>query len=307
MIKKAVITGATGAVGMALIEELSSNGVEVLVLCREGSARSANIKEGALVRKANCSLDMLEKFDANGEKFDAFFHLAWEGTTGAARNDMYLQNANVKHTLDAVELAARLGCSVFLGAGSQAEYGRVDGEQLNAATPANPENGYGIAKLCAGQMSRIACAQHGIRHIWVRILSAYGPFDGQGSLISVAINKLLAGEQTEFTRGEQMWDYMYSSDTAKAMSALAQKGKDGGVYCLGSGRVRPLSEYIEAIRDIIAPGAELGLGRIPYADKQVMYLCADISDLIRDTGFVPETEFEDGIVRTIEWYKERKI
>ena len=86
---------------------------------------------------------------------------------------------------------------------------------------------------------------------------------------------------------------------------LALKGKDGGVYCLGSGEPRKLAEYIEKIRDKIAPDATLGLGDIPYAEGQVMYLCADISELQEDTGYTPSTSFEDGIAKTIAWYKER--
>ncbi len=301
--KKAVITGATGAVGMALISELTSRGIEVLVLCRKDSQRSANIKEGPLVRKAECSLAQMADFNTD-ETFDMFFHLAWDGTTGASRNDMYLQNLNVKYTIDAVNLAERLGCKVFMGTGSQAEYG-VTQQKLNSQTPAFPQNGYGIAKLCAGQMSRIVCRENGIRHIWVRILSVYGPFDGARSLVSMAIDKISRGERASFTKGEQLWDYMYSGDTAKAMTELALKGKDGGIYCLGSGKTRPLCEYISIIRDNIDPDAELGLGDIPYGDGQVMYLCADTADLERDTGFVPQTEFEAGIKKTIEWYNER--
>lgn len=91
---------------------------------------------------------------------DAFFHLAWTGTVGAARNDMFQQNKNVEYALEAVELAASLGCKIFVGAGSQAEYGRVEGK-LCADTPVFPENGYGIAKLCAGQMTRIAWCPKG--------------------------------------------------------------------------------------------------------------------------------------------------
>ena len=302
---KAVITGATGAVGMALISELTSRGIQTLVLCRASSKRSANIVENDLIRKIDCPLDKMSELDLGDEKFDMFFHLAWEGTTGASRNDMQLQNRNVKHTLDALELASRLGCSVFMGTGSQAEYGRVEGA-LSSGTPAFPENGYGIAKLCAGQMSRVACRAKGMRHVWVRILSVYGPFDGEQSLISTAISKISRGEPTAFTAGEQMWDYMYSGDAAKAMVELALKGRDGGVYCLGSGKVRPLREYIEVIRDIIAPDAELGLGKIPYADGQVMHLQADVSELERDTGYVPSTRFEDGIENTIRWYEQRK-
>ena len=52
--------------------------------------------------------------------------------------------------------------------------------------------------------------------------------------------------------------------------------------------------------------AVLGIGQKEYAEKQVMYLCADISDLKRDTGFEPVYSFEQGIKETINWYKEFK-
>ncbi len=302
--KKAVLTGATGAVGMALISELIKRGTEVLVLCRASSPRSANIPNHTLVRMLDCPLDKMAELDMGGERFDAFFHLAWDGTTGASRDDMYLQSTNVKYTLDAVSLAERLGCSVFMGAGSQAEYGIAEGD-LNSHTPTFPLNGYGMAKLCAGQMSRVACRQKGIRHIWIRILSIYGPFDGMRSLVSMAIDKISRGERASFTKGEQLWDYMYSGDAAIAMAELAERGRDGGIYCLGSGSVRPLHEYVEIIHDSINKDAELGLGDIPYAAGQVMYLKADISELVRDTGYTPSTKFEDGIKKTISWYNER--
>ena len=55
------------------------------------------------------------------------------------------------------------------------------------------------------------------------------------------------------------------------------------------------------MRDEIQPGLLLKLGAKPYAPKQVMYLCADISELRKDTGFEPQYSFEEGIRRTIEW------
>lgn len=54
------------------------------------------------------------------------FHFGWMGTTGAARNDMDLQCRNIAYTIDAVRLAQRFGCKTFIGAGSQAEYGRTE-------------------------------------------------------------------------------------------------------------------------------------------------------------------------------------
>ena len=74
----------------------------------------------------------------------------------------------------------------------------------------------------------------------------------------------------------------------------------------GSGRARQLREYIEIMRDKIAPHSALGLGDIPYAEGQVMYLCAETAELCGDTGYVPDTPFEEGIDKTIEWYKQER-
>ncbi|MBO5883014.1 MAG: NAD(P)-dependent oxidoreductase [Clostridia bacterium] len=303
---KAVITGATGAIGRALIDEMIERGFEILVLCRAASPRSATLPKSPLVKIIDCPLSVMESYvPRENEKYDVFFHFAWEGTTGGSRNDMYLQNQNVKYTLDAVALAKRFGCHTFIGAGSQAEYGRVEGK-LNGETPTFPENGYGMAKLCASEMSRVMCEKEGMRHIWTRILSVYGPHEGEYSMVGATIRRLMAGERPSFTPAEQIWDYMYSGDIAKAMVALAESGKHGRIYCLGSGQPRKLSEYIEMIRDAVDPKAELGIGDVPYAPKQVMYLCADISALKEDTGYVPSTPFEEGIAKTVEWFKNSK-
>ncbi len=302
---KAVVTGATGAVGMALISALTDKGYEVLALVRPGSQRNTRLKSIKGVVTAECGLSELKCFECF-ERYDVFFHLGWMGTTGQARNDMYLQNKNVEYTLDAVELAHKLGCSVFVGAGSQAEYGRVSGK-LTPTTPTAPENGYGIAKLTAGRMSGIVCAKYGIRHGWARILSVYGEYDGENSMVMSTIGKILNGVVPEFTPAEQIWDYMYSADAAEALVAISERGKDGAVYCLGSGEPKPLCDYIKMIRDAVDEKAELGIGKLPYAENQVMYLCADITALTEDTGFVPRYSFCDGIKRTAEWVKENSL
>lgn len=293
--KRAIITGATGAVGTALVKELVANGVEVLVFCREGSKRNVQIPEHELVTRKYCALNELAAVQNDtGKDYDVFYHFAWEGTTGAARNDMYLQNQNIRYALDAVAAAKRFGCHTFIGAGSQAEYGRVEG-LLKPDTPAFPEMGYGIGKLCAGQMTREYAHQLGMKHIWTRILSVYGPNDGAQSMVMSTINKLKNGEVPEFTKGEQLWDYLYSEDAAIAFHLLGEKGHDGKVYVLGSGHAEPLAGYIEKIRKVVAPEAEIKLGAIPYSEKQVMHLQADISALTKDAGFKPKKDFTDGI------------
>lgn len=307
-IKKAVITGATGAIGMALIETLIENEVEVLAIVRPDSKRIDQLPENRYLTVTKCGLKKLadmqyEHYGDSHLKYDAFFHFAWEGTIGDGRDDMYLQNQNVKYTLDAVHLAHRMGCKVFVGAGSQAEYGRVE-EKISDVTPVNPENGYGMAKLCAGQMSRLECKKLEMKHIWPRILSVYGPYDGQNTMIISSIYKLLQKESPLFSPGEQLWDYIYSKDAARAIYLAARYGEDGGVYPIGSGQTRPLFEFIKEMVAAVDNGTSADIGALPYRDKQVMYLCADIDKLSKDTGFVPEVSFAEGIRHTIDWCKE---
>lgn len=301
--KRVIITGPTGSIGIALIQKLISENVEVTAVCRAGSKRISRIPVNSLVKIVECSLDELDRLPKIlDETYDVFYHFGWDGTFGNSRNNMHGQNLNVKYALDAVEAAEKLGCHTFVGAGSQAEYGRVEGK-LSASTPTNPENGYGIAKLCAGQMTRILCEQKNIKHIWTRILSVYGPFDGEATMVMSTIGKILSHEKPSFTKGEQEWDYLYAEDAGLAMYLLGEKGVHGRIYCVGGGSVRPLYEYIKIIRDSIDKDAELGLGDVPYSEKQVMYLCADISDLKQDTGFEPQYTFEEGIKKTVEWYR----
>ena len=125
-------------------------------------------------------------------------------------------------------------------------------------------------------------------------------------MIMSSIKKFLEGEIPSFTKGEQLWDYLYAKDAGRALRLLGEKGKAGSIYCLGSGQKRPLREYMELLRNIVAPEAELGLGELPYSPNQVMELWADISELTRDTGFAPEYSFEEGIRETFRWVLENR-
>ena len=307
---RVVITGPTGAIGHALTEQCIRSGDEVLAIVRKGSPRIRTIPQDSKVTVLELGLDDYDEYVRSARApeipYDVFYHFAWEGTTGSSRNDTDLQSRNIEHALSAVRLAAFLGCKTFIGAGSQAEYGRVEGS-LKADTPAFPENGYGIAKLCSGQLTRILCGQLGIKHIWTRILSVYGPYDGEGSMIISSLRKMINGEESRFTKGEQEWDYLYSEDAARAMHLLAQKGIGNKVYVIGSGKTRKLMDYISVMEQKASPSVHPVLGAVPYADKQVMHLCADISELTEDTGFMPAVDFEEGIEKTIRYVRDTNL
>lgn len=295
--KKVIITGPTGTIGIALIKQCIVHNIEVLAIVRENSTNIKYIPNSPLVKIIECNIDKYNTLNLN-ENYDVFIHFAWDGTMGKDRDNLYHQLDNVKYTLDAVHIAKRSGCSLFIGAGSQAEYGRSN-SPLSSNTFTQPETGYGIAKLAAGHMSRNLCEMLNLRHLWVRILSIYGPYDDPKTLIMSLIENIHKNTEMNLSSGEQIWDYLYSKDAANAFYLLSTSNLNNKTYCLGSGVGKPLKEYINTIRDLINPNYKLKLGTIPFSSRQLTYLCADISDLTKDTGFTPQTSFKDGILELL--------
>ena len=301
--KIAVITGPTGAVGAALIRRLIKEEYRIYAVVRPGSRRLDSLPADPQVSVVPCGADETVRLpELIPGPCDVFFHFAWMGTTGQDRNDRELQNKNIRNSSLALEAAHALSCGTFLFSGSQAEYGRSDAP-LRPDTPCQPENEYGRAKKEAGELLRVQAKELNIRMIHVRILSIYGPYDGERSMISSVIRQCLSGISPETTEGRQIWDYLYSEDAAEALYLLSQYGRDGGIYPLGSGKGRPLREYLEILRDEAAPGLPIRFGAVPYGEKQVMFLQSDNTAVRKDTGFVPATDFRTGIRKTIDYIR----
>lgn len=296
-----IVTGGTGVTGNALVKFLLQQNIEVNALVRPNSFRRHFLPEAnPLLRIVECGMEDYGKIGEaiSDRAYDAFFHLSWDGSTGKQkvgnRNNFKLQNQNVTYALDAVELCHQLKCPTFIMTGSQAEYGRKE-IPIREDMTKNPENGYGMAKLCAEGMTRLLCKEYGIRHIWPILFSVYGPCDATESLIDTSVRGLLKGTTIPYTKGEQEWDYLYSYDAARALVLLAEYGKDGEVYHVANGSTHPLSEYIETLYRVVAPEKIPRLGELAYSENQVMFLGADITKLKEVTGFEPQFTFEKGI------------
>jgi len=295
--KKIVISGATGSIGVSLIQQAIKRNINVLCLVRNDTKRMENIPTSNLVKITFCSADEYQRLN-DSDIYDSFYHLAWEGTFGTERENVELQQRNIKNTLDAVYLAKRLGCKKFIGVGSQSEYG-VQSVPLNSKTPISPQSAYGIAKYSAGMLSKILCTQLDLEFNWVRVLSVYGLMDAPNSLIKYTINELLENRSPEFTKSEQIWDYLYCDDAADALLAIGIKGINGKTYTLGSGQGKKLFDFIKIIKACIPTNINLNFGKRDYYLNQPMFLVADITELINDTGWNPSTSFEEGINKII--------
>jgi len=299
--KQIAITGATGFIGAAIVRELLSSGDSVIALLRPNSdvSRLDDIKEDIQFE----SYDLLKE-DALKSKFsaDVFIHCAWRGVAGEDRNEEFQIKENVPSVIKSVELASKLGCTQWIGLGSQAEYGNLN-NKIDESSPTMPTTAYGKAKLAGGVAALGLCEVYGMAGSWLRIFSTYGPGDAPHWFIPHIIGELLAGRSPKLTKCEQLWDYLYVDDAARAVAAVARQTDAKGFFNLGSGSPHPLKTYVEAIRTLLKSNLIPDYGAVPYRPDQVMHLEANIDRLVGLTGWTPLVNFSEGLANMIEHAK----
>ena len=269
---RALVTGASGFLGRHLVRHLIASGDEVVTLSRPWPAATA----------------------LGGGRFDALFHLAWAGVHGAERRDPEQVTENLRHAAGVVELARAAGCAVLVGVGSQAEYGPRAG-LIDEETPCVPQTPYGAAKLAAGALISALHERCGIRGVWLRLFSAYGPGDRDGYLIPYLIRELGEGRTPRLSAGEQPHDTLFCDDVAAALRAAAVSPSCSGTYVLASGVRTTVREIAETVRDMLAPGVAIDFGA-PAGHPGWWGTSARLQ---RDAVWVPSTSLREGLRQTI--------
>ncbi|WP_022854811.1 NAD-dependent epimerase/dehydratase family protein [Thermodesulfobacterium thermophilum] len=303
---RAFVTGATGFIGSHLVKRLAKEGWEVAVLIRHDS-NLWRIKD--VVSKMKLiygDFKEIEKVELEIQGFNpsVAFHLGWSGVKNRDFNSPE-QIQNLMGTLTLLKVLKNSNCQVFVGLGSQAEYG-VYNEPIDEEFCPKPVTLYGLTKLCTGMLAQRLCELYGMRFVWLRLFGVYGPADNPSSLISYVILSLLNREKPALTKGEQKWDYLYVEDVVEAIYRVAVSEKVQGVFNLGSGKVHQIKSIVEQIRDLIDPSMGLGLGEISYDFNQTMYLQAKVDKLKKEINWYPKISLEEGLKRTVDWYKEHK-
>jgi nucleoside-diphosphate-sugar epimerase len=295
------VTGASGFLGSYLVADLLEQGHDVAVLLRSTTSNWRLRGLSPRLQVVNGSLEELDKLRDGLLTFgpEAAVHLAWRGVAGAERNDPVQAN-NVSDTVKLAELLADAGIKVFVGAGSQAEYGPYD-RAIREDDATRPTTLYGMSKLAAGSMALLLCEQRGIRSAWIRIFSTYGPKDADYWLIPSTIRKLRARQHVALTACEQRWGFLHVRDAATAFRTVILSPDAAGVYNLGSPDAPALRDTMMHLRDLVDPDAVLGFGDLPYRPDQVMVLAADVSRMCA-LGWKPQVPLNDGLRETVEWY-----
>ncbi len=305
--RKVIITGANGFIGSALVEYMSTKNLTIYAIIKDEKEKIDGIQNLPGVKIVYCAMEEIEELPRRipDRDIDLCIHLAWAGSFGEPRADYSLQLKNVEFSLRIVDVIAGMKVRRFLGAGTLAEKDVLSYHLADGAAP-NPVSFYGCAKVAAHLMTKTECVKRGVEHIWCYLSNTYGPGNTTNNFVNMAAIRMLRGESVDFTSGEQSYDFVYVTDTVRAIYAAAAHGKNGTAYYLGSGKVLKLKDYIKMIRDAVDEGIELHFGAVPFKGNPLPAEAFDSSKLREDTGFAAEIPFEAGIRRTVEWLKDRK-
>ena len=301
--KKAIVTGANGFVGSAVCKELTETGVEVIAVVRNQESDISRIEKlrGIKIIYSDIS-DFVNLADIISDRdIDVFYHFAWTGSSGPLRGDHDVQLNNVRYTCDSIKACSALNCHKFVFASSIMEY------EVSALMETENKPGintlYCSAKVAADYMAKALANANSISYIRAVISNIYGPGETSPRLINTSLRKMLNGEHCSFSAGEQMYDFIYITDAAKAFASIGNKGKSNKSYYIGSLEPQPLKFFLMEMRDCVDSNIEIGLGELPFSGVSLTYNEFDIEAVKNDTGFVPETSFSEGINMTLKWLK----
>jgi len=304
---KIIITGATGFIGCALCEEFLRHGDDVVAVVRPGTAKKEKLlrlKENkpentGSLQIAELELENLEQLATGYQvQADVFYHLAWNGSSGADRENFEIQLSNVHYTGAAIRAAKLCGCQAFIGAGSQAEYGVIRETAKEGKTLPDPFMMYGAAKLAACSMGKLLAKQQGIRFLWPRIYSVYGVGENPGTLINYVMESLLQGQVPELSPCENMWNFLYITDCCKLLRMLGSVSEEG-IYHIASKDTRLLKEFVCELRDTVAPGTELGFGKKTANPDRTFWLEPEVNRLTLNRY----VEFREGILKKMKSFE----
>jgi len=309
-LKKALVTGAAGFIGSHLVERLIGEGWRVTGMDNFHPYYDRRLKEDNLrgfLHHENFEFiegSILSEDDLGRcGQVDSVFHLA--GIAGV-RNSMECPDeyyrTNIRGTASLLGRFSDVDDLVF--ASSSAVYGDLKDEELPVGEthPLNPISPYGDSKRQAEGLCLDYAGESRVRTSILRFHTVYGPRQRPDEAIMKFIGLAAAGRPVPvYGDGGKMRDYTFVSDIVDGM-VLAQK-RGSGVYNLGSGNPVSINEMVSVLEEGI--GKKIARDHVEPPEGDVEKTHADISKARRELGFSPRTDLRSGIIRSIEWYREK--
>lgn len=296
--KTILVTGATSFIGRHLVERLLNDGYQVYASTRSISLNKCDFPINKNLIVIELDMNDLTCVQFENLEIDACFHLAWSGTRGTERNNTCVQSKNYKQSMQLLKILNNVGCKTVIGAGSQAEYGICE-TIITEENECSPNSAYGKYKLLTYTHGNDFAEEVGMRFIWPRFFSLYGPDDNPNTLIISLVDKLLRNNDIDLTNCEQLWNFLYIDDAIDGLIKLLESDTISGVFNFAGNETKTLRLFIEEVAEMIESKSALNFGAIPYAPTGVVGFSPSVTKLMNDANWAPKTTFKNGIMSVI--------
>src|ERR671912_294932 len=303
-----LVTGGAGFIGSHLSEELVRRGHTVRVADSLITGKRSNLDHLPEVDFRHGDLADLEFANSVVKGCDYVLHQAAIPSVPRSVKDPITSNrANVDATVNILVAARDAGVRRLVFAGSSSAYGDTPTLPKHEDMPTNPLSPYALQKVVGEQYLQMFTRLYGLETVSIRYFNVFGPRQDPTSpysgVISVFATALIENRPPMiYGDGEQTRDFTYVANVVDGvLRACEAPGASGEVINVATGGRISLNQLFEEMRQLV--GADV---KPAYAEPRagdVRDSQADISKASRILGYQPTVSFEDGLKKTVDWYR----
>jgi UDP-glucuronate 4-epimerase len=330
---KILVTGAAGFIGYHTALRLLQRGDDVVGLDNLNSYYDPALKIARLERLREhpgfqfVKLDLADRAEMpalfSRERFKRVVHLgAQAGVRHSIENPLAYVDSNVIGTANVLEGCRRSEVGHLVYASTSSVYGANTKMPFSVHQNVDhPLSLYAATKKATELMAHAYSSLYGLPTTGLRFFTVYGPWGRPDMALFIFTKRILAGEPINvFNFGHHRRDFTYIDDIVSGIVGALDRVPTGdpswssdapdpstsrapfNLYNIGNGRPVELNHYITLLEQCLGRNAERVF--LPLQTGDVPDTWADIEDLVRDTGYVPQTAVEEGVRRFVAWYLE---
>lgn len=311
--KRILITGGAGFIGSHLVDALIQEDCYLRVIDNLVNGKLENLKQHKNNNKFEFILGSITDSSTVAqamEDVDIVFHLACLGVRHSIKYPLENHRVNAEGTLLVLREAYKVGVKKFIYCSSSEVYGTADRVPMSEGHTTHPGTVYGASKLAGEAYTQAFYKTYGLNAVVVRPFNTYGPrshHEGDaGEMIPKSIVRVLNNEPILiFGDGSQTRDYTYVEDVAQALVETAKKDSTTGLTLnVGSDFEISINEVARKILEIVRTSSS----KIEHHKNRpgdVLRLYADSTAFRKITSWQPRISFEEGLLKTIEWFKSK--
>jgi nucleoside-diphosphate-sugar epimerase len=306
-----LITGVAGFIGSSLARAVLAQGDQVRGIDNFSTGKRENIVEilGKIDFRQTDLLDLNAAQEACRGVDYVLHEAAIPSVPRSVKNPLESNRANIDATVNLLVAARDAGVKRVIYAASSSAYGDTPTLPKREDMPPNPISPYAVAKLAGEYYMASFWRCYGLETVALRYFNVFGPRQDPASpysgVLAKFITQMLKGEQpTIFGDGQQSRDFTYVENVVNAnLLACGAPAKEvaGRMFNTATGSRIDLNETFRVLKKLIGYSGEVNYG--PERAGDVKHSLADLSLAEKHLGYRPAVNFEEGLRRTIEWYR----